>query len=78
LQIVPNTTIASSDAALPPARAQEAVLSAENDSLRLLLQQAGIDANTLLVQAGIDAKEREAWLDLQLSFLPGNRDSTLN
>src|SRR5947209_15059160 len=47
LRIVPNTTIASSDAALQPlARAQEAVLSAENVSLRLLLEQAGIDATT--------------------------------
>ena len=30
-----------------------------NDSLRLLLEQAGIDAKVLLAQAGIDAKERE-------------------
>jgi hypothetical protein len=36
------------------------VLSAENDSLRLLLEQAGIDARALLAHAGIDAKEREA------------------
>jgi DNA-binding NtrC family response regulator len=35
-------------------------LTAENDSLRLLLEQAGIDAKVLLAQAGIDAKEREA------------------
>src|SRR6202048_3018081 len=35
-------------------------LTAENDSLRFLLEQAGIDAKVLLAQAGIDAKEREA------------------
>ena len=34
-------------------------LTAENDSLRLLLEQGGIDAKVLLAQAGIDAKERE-------------------
>jgi two-component sensor histidine kinase/FixJ family two-component response regulator len=45
--------------------AKEAVLSAENDSLRLLLEQAGIDAQVLLAQAGIDAKEREAADKLQ-------------
>jgi two-component sensor histidine kinase/CheY-like chemotaxis protein len=45
--------------------AQAAVLSAQNDSLRLLLEQAGIDAKLLLAQAGIDAKEREAADKLQ-------------
>ncbi len=44
-------------------------LSAENDSLRLLLQQAGIDAKALLAQAGIDAKEREAADKLQKLIL---------
>src|ERR1700694_4918926 len=34
-------------------------LTAENDSLRFLLEQAGIDAKVLLAQAGIDANERE-------------------
>jgi two-component sensor histidine kinase/ActR/RegA family two-component response regulator len=52
-----------------PRSAQEVVLSAENDSLRLLLEQAGIDAETLLVQAGIDAKEREAADKLQKLIL---------
>jgi two-component sensor histidine kinase len=52
-----------------PRSAQEAVLSAENDSLRLLLAQAGIDAKTLLAQAGIDAKEREAADKLQKLIL---------
>ncbi len=67
LQSVPNTTIVSASPPLP--RAQEAVLSAENDSLRLLLEQAGIDAKTLLAQAGIDAKEREAADKLQKLIL---------
>jgi CheY-like chemotaxis protein len=34
-------------------------LAAENDSLRILLEQADIDAKALLAQAGIDARERE-------------------
>ena len=49
--------------------AQEAVLSAENDSLRLLLEQAGIDAQALLIQAGIDAEQREAADKLQKLIL---------
>lgn len=44
-------------------------LTAENDSLRLLLEQAGIDAKMLLNQAGIDAKEREAADKLQKLIL---------
>ena len=40
-------------------------LTAENDSLRLSLEQAGIDAKVLLVQAGIEAEEREAADKLQ-------------
>ena len=52
-----------------PRSAHEAVLSAENDSLRLLLEQAGIDAKALLAQAGIDAKEREAADKLQKLIL---------
>ena len=44
-------------------------LTAENDSLRLLLEQAGIDAKMLLAQAGIDAKEREAADKLQKLIL---------
>jgi two-component sensor histidine kinase/ActR/RegA family two-component response regulator len=46
-----------------------ASLTAENDSLRLLLEQASIDANALLAQAGIDAKEREAADNLQKLIL---------
>jgi two-component sensor histidine kinase/CheY-like chemotaxis protein len=49
--------------------AHETALSAENDSLRLLLEQAGIDAKVLLAQAGIDAKEREAADKLQKLIL---------
>jgi two-component sensor histidine kinase/CheY-like chemotaxis protein len=44
-------------------------LTAENDSLRGLLEQAGIDAKMLLAQAGIDAKEREAADKLQKLIL---------
>jgi two-component sensor histidine kinase len=49
--------------------AEKALLTAENDSLRLLLEQAGIDAEALLAQAGIDAKEREAADKLQKLIL---------
>jgi len=57
-----------------PARQQlrgtaQEYLSAENDSLRLLLEQAVIDAQALLAQAGIDAKEREAADKLQQLIL---------
>lgn len=44
-------------------------LTAENDSLRLLLEQAGIDAKALLAQAGVDAKERETADKLQKLIL---------
>jgi two-component sensor histidine kinase len=47
----------------------EALLSAENDSLRVLLEQAEIDAKALLAQAGIDAEEREAADKLQKLIL---------
>ena len=56
----------------PPAsngHASNEFLTAENDSLRLLLEQAGIDAEVLLEQAGIDAKEREAADKLQKLIL---------
>lgn len=43
----------------------EEALAAENDGLRLLLEQAGINAKALLKQAGIEAKEREASDNLQ-------------
>jgi two-component sensor histidine kinase/ActR/RegA family two-component response regulator len=49
--------------------AEKESLTAENGSLRLLLEQAGIDAEVLLAQAGIDAKEREAADKLQKLIL---------
>jgi two-component sensor histidine kinase/CheY-like chemotaxis protein len=49
--------------------ASQEFLTAENDSLRVLLEQAGIDAKVLLAQAGIDAKEREAADKLQKLIL---------
>ena len=51
-----------------PASPQE-LLAAENVSLRLLLTQAKLSAETLLAQAGIDAKEREAADKLQKLIL---------
>lgn len=54
---------------IAPLNAAQETLTAENDSLRLLLEQAGIDAKTLLAQAGIDAKEREAADKLQQLIL---------
>jgi two-component sensor histidine kinase/CheY-like chemotaxis protein len=62
LKIVPDTID------LPSQSTQE-FLTAENDSLRLLLEQAVIDAKVLLAQAGIDAKEREAADKLQKLIL---------
>jgi len=44
-------------------------LKAENVGLRLLLEQAGIDAKALLAQAGIDAEQREAADKLQKLIL---------
>ena len=77
LMIVPNRAMSSADEASrsatsigpSPRSAQEVVLLAENDSLRLLLEQAGIDAKALLAQAGIDAREREAADKLQKLIL---------
>jgi two-component sensor histidine kinase/ActR/RegA family two-component response regulator len=71
LEIIPKAIPPGDEAASPhlPRSAKEAVLSAENESLRLLLEQAGIDAKTLLAQAGIDAEEREAADKLQKLIL---------
>jgi two-component sensor histidine kinase len=44
-------------------------LKAENVGLRLLLEQAGIDAKVLLAQAGIDAEQRETADRLQKLIL---------
>jgi two-component sensor histidine kinase len=49
--------------------APQEFLKAENDGLRLLLEQAGIDAKALLAQAGIDAAQREAADRLQKLIL---------
>jgi two-component sensor histidine kinase/CheY-like chemotaxis protein len=65
LKILPEAAIPLAVEAL----AAQDVLTAENDSLRLLLEQAGIDAKALLSQAGIDAKEREAADKLQKLIL---------
>src|SRR5205085_6603213 len=76
LKIVPEEVIPLAAEALTrtkptstPHSAAEESLTAENDSLRLLLEQAGIDAKALLAQAGIDAKEREAADKLQKLIL---------
>jgi two-component sensor histidine kinase/CheY-like chemotaxis protein len=71
LKIVPHAPVAHSGASIDPLSrsAHEVELSAENDSLRVLLEQAGIDAKVLLEQAGIDAKEREAADKLQKLIL---------
>src|SRR4030088_116024 len=44
-------------------------LKAENVGLRLLLEQAGTDAQALLAQAGIDAEQRETAENLQKLIL---------
>jgi CheY-like chemotaxis protein len=70
LEIVPDA--ANSSAAGVLARevpGSSAMLSAENDALRLLLEQAEIDTKQLLAQAGIDAREREAADKLQRLIL---------
>jgi two-component sensor histidine kinase len=58
-----------SETARSTSSASNEILTAENDSLRLVLEQAGIDAEVLLAQAGIDAKEREAGDKLQKLIL---------
>ncbi len=73
LKTVPNASLLLADelgyspesVERKPRSAQEAALSAENDSLRLLLEQADIDAKALLAQSGIDADERDAADKLQ-------------
>jgi len=77
LRIVPNATDLPADQARhametvdpSPRSAQETVLSAENDSLRILLEQAEIDAQALLIQAGIEAEQRDAADKLQKLIL---------
>jgi len=62
-----DTTAGSGLAHMPPGLQE--LLAAENTDLRLLLQQAEIDATALLVQAGIEAREREAADKLQQLIL---------
>jgi two-component sensor histidine kinase len=75
LKVVSKETIPMAVQALGgtnPSRSRstaQASLTAENDSLRILLEQATIDAQVLLAQAGIDAKEREAADKLQKLIL---------
>jgi two-component sensor histidine kinase len=73
LKIVPDAAmlgeVGQDGPAVKHLRAAQEHLSAENDSLRVLLEQAGIDAQALLAQAGIDAKEREAADKLQKLIL---------
>src|ERR1039457_6818186 len=72
-ELIANAWLPESNGkAIRPASASstsQEFLTAENDSLRLLLEQAGIDAKVLLAQAGIDAKEREAADKLQKLIL---------
>jgi two-component sensor histidine kinase len=51
------------------AASPQGFLAAENATLRLLLEQAEIDARDLLAQAGIDAREREVADKLQKLIL---------
>ena len=73
LKTVPNAASLLGDDTIPGSASvgrstrseQELVLLAENDNLRLLLEQASVDAQALLAHAGIEAKEREAADKLQ-------------
>jgi two-component sensor histidine kinase/ActR/RegA family two-component response regulator len=70
LKIIPtNMGATSMTESSDASSATQDILAAENDSLRLLLEQAGMDAKALLAQAGIDAKEREAADKLQKLIL---------
>src|SRR6187455_2969055 len=72
LKIVPDEAIPLAVEALTRpklAGSTAQALTAENDSLRLLLEQAAIDAKALLAQSGIDAEQREAADKLQKLIL---------
>ncbi len=70
LQIVPDASAVSAEDILQAPRSpQEAILAAENENLRLLLEQAGTDAKVLLAQAGIEAQQRDAADKLQKLIL---------
>jgi len=69
LTIVPDAPDAALSETILLRSPQETLLVAENDSLRVLLEQAGTDAHALLAQAGIEALEREAADKLQKLIL---------
>jgi two-component sensor histidine kinase/ActR/RegA family two-component response regulator len=69
LKVVPDSVIPLAAGVLSKANDTKESLAAENDSLRLLLEQAEIDSKLMLAQAGIDAKEREAADKLQRLIL---------
>jgi two-component sensor histidine kinase/ActR/RegA family two-component response regulator len=64
-----DTPASSGPEHAPPSVEAQKLLEVENSGLRLLLEQAEIDAKALLAQAGIDAKEREAADKLQQLIL---------
>jgi two-component sensor histidine kinase len=66
---MPEADLRADPRAASSAAPQQDVLAEENVSLRLLLAQAEIDAQSLLTTAGIDAKEREAADKLQKLIL---------
>ena len=66
---MPEADLRTDPRAASSAAPQQDVLAEENVSLRLLLAQAEIDAQSLLTAAGIDAKEREAADKLQKLIL---------
>jgi two-component sensor histidine kinase len=67
--MMPQTDLRRDQRPATPAEPHQDFLETENISLRLLLEQAEIDAQTLLAKAGIDAKEREASEKLQKLIL---------
>src|SRR6476660_1436132 len=69
MSLAVEAPVATKPAGWSPSSAAQEFLTAENDSLLLLLEQAVIDAKALLAQAGIDAKEREAADKLQKLIL---------
>jgi two-component sensor histidine kinase/DNA-binding response OmpR family regulator len=69
LKVIPEAAITLARTGAPVRSPAQDSLTAENDSLRLLLEQASIDAQLLLAQAGIDAKERQAADTLQKLIL---------
>jgi two-component sensor histidine kinase len=77
LKVVPDAAIPLAVEALTRSKPTDSVshsteqefLTAENDSLRRMLEQAVLDGKALLAQAGIDAEERQAADKLQKIIL---------